>query len=396
LYPIFVGPCSSRLINAESFYLAIIELCREALYFLSFVYLINNVATRPEFRSAVVAVFLGLIIGAGSVITFFELGIGTEAYAFAGLRDQPHTGETTEFPKPGKTRVTANLTVHITESGLGSDYRGQGSEIKRSQGMCDSGEFVWSHFTHHPCLSCSGAAAFYRILLFLGFVWELYRIGIDLLADRVGRFDGWLSRLLRRRGLVGVDFPAGAYTGCRYFDFGRCAQPTVAAGYFETRPESYNMRFYRLWAALHGYSQHPILGVGLNNGTAAMKEGKQVLWDSGIKVSMAEPIENHYLAVLTEAGPVGFILFFVFFGKVVTIALRALREVAIEVKPLLVGLVGGLASVATQSLADDPWGGAMPSGALLWLFAGLIIAIARHICPASGSSATTPVTLGNP
>jgi hypothetical protein len=152
--------------------------------------------------------------------------------------------------------------------------------------------------------------------------------------------------------------------------------PPLLLVYFETRPESYNMRFYLLWAALRGYLQHPILGVGLNNGTAAMKEGR-VLWDSGIKVSMAEPIENHYLAVLTEAGPVGFILFFVFFGKVVTIALRALREVAIEVKPLLVGLVGGLASVATQSLADDPLGGHAIS-AFLWLFAGLIIAIARH------------------
>jgi hypothetical protein len=82
--------------------------------------------------------------------------------------------------------------------------------------------------------------------------------------------------------------------------------------------------------------------------------------------------------MLVEVGPVGFVLLFGFFGKIVMMALRATREVATEPKPLLVGIVAGLASLATQSLSDIPMAGHAVSG-LLWLFAALIVAIARDV-----------------
>src|SRR5260370_2050119 len=88
------------LINADSLYLAIFELCRQALYFLSFVYLINNVATRLQFRAARWAVFLGLIIGAGTVIIFFELDIA-ESAVFARLHDHAVTISLGQAYKPG-------------------------------------------------------------------------------------------------------------------------------------------------------------------------------------------------------------------------------------------------------------------------------------------------------
>src|SRR5260370_3187579 len=125
--------------------------------------------------------------------------------------------------------------------------------------------------------------------------------------------------------------------------------------YFGARPGSLLMRFYMFEAALQGYSQHPILGVGLNNSTAAMKAGRQALIEIGIPVPRTESADSFYLAVLTEVGPVGFILFFVFFGKIVMIALRAMRGLAIDMKPLLVGIVAGVASLATQNIADDTW-----------------------------------------
>jgi len=51
------------------------------------------------------------------------------------------------------------------------------------------------------------------------------------------------------------------------------------------------MRFYMFEAALQGYAQHhPILGVGLNNSTAAMKEGRLELRDIGIPVPPTEPL----------------------------------------------------------------------------------------------------------
>jgi hypothetical protein len=147
--------------------------------------------------------------------------------------------------------------------------------------------------------------------------------------------------------------------------------------YLNTRPEAFSMRFTMAEAALQGYWQHPILGVGFNNGTAAMQPGRQELKDMGIPVAPAESADSYYLAILIEVGPVGSILFFGFFGKIVTIALRAMKEVALDMKPLLVGMVAGVASLATQSLSDEPMSGHAVSGTL-WLFAALIVVIARY------------------
>ena len=109
-----------------------------------------------------------------------------------------------------------------------------------------------------------------------------------------------------------------------------------------------------------------------------MNAAKQEFRDIGILMPRTEATDSLYLAVLTEVGPVGFILFFVFFGKFVMIALRALREAATDLKPLLVGIVAGLASLATHNLADDTLGGHSVSG-ILWLFAALIVIAARDI-----------------
>src|SRR5205807_5672474 len=109
-----------------------------------------------------------------------------------------------------------------------------------------------------------------------------------------------------------------------------------------------------------------------------MKVGRQEFKDLGIQMPPTESADSLYLVVLTEVGPLGFILFFLFFGKLVMIALRAMREVATDLKPLLVGIVAGLASLATQNLADDTLGGHAIS-AMLWLLAALIVAAARYI-----------------
>ena len=76
------------------------------------------------------------------------------------------------------------------------------------------------------------------------------------------------------------------------------------------------------------------------------------------------------------------------------IALRAMREVATDLKPLLVGIVAGFASLATQNLADDTLGGHAIS-AMLWLLAALIVAAARYIqAEARSSSAGHAAPIG--
>jgi hypothetical protein len=358
------------LINAESLFLAMFELCREALYFLFFVYLINNLQTRLQLRSVVLAVFLGSIISAGSVIAFFEMGIGTETSIFAGLHDQPAASA------GPKDSATPSLTINESGRNLGSKERG----IKRSQGMF-----------RHPAIPASLCGLILpvvlayllaarsnrdRILLVmvfaLGFVALLLtfsRAGLiglivgTLACVAIAGWSGLVSRRVLKLGAVGLAMVLAI------------GIPFLLV-YIKTRPEAFFMRFTLAEAALRGYSQHPLLGVGLNNGTAAMKAGRRELRDMGIPIATAESADSYYLAVLTEVGPVGSILFFAFFGNIVLIARRALREVAADMKPLLVGVLAGLASLATQSLADIPLAGHAVSG-IMWLYAALIIAIAR-------------------
>lgn len=369
------------LINAPSISLSAFELCRQALYFLSFVYLINNVSTRLHFRSVVWAVFLGLIIGAGTVIVFFERGIGTDTVAFASLHDQPGATGPTQSHK-AKESGPQELTLTGGGHNLGSMGRGNGSAIKRSQGMF-----------RHPAIPASLCGLVLPIVLaylitaqnnrdriLLGLMYALGFIALLLTFSRAGLI-GFLAGTL-------VFFAVGAWSGLisrRVAALGAVALALVVAlsiplllAYLGARPEAFFMRFNMFEAAIRGYSQHPILGVGLNNGTAAMKAGRQELKDMGIPMPSAESADSYYLAVLTEVGPVGAIFFFVFFGKIVMIAFRSMREVALDVKPLLVGMVAGLAALATQSLADEPLAGHAVSG-LLWLFSALIVAIARYI-----------------
>jgi len=58
------------------------------------------------------------------------------------------------------------------------------------------------------------------------------------------------------------------------------------------------------------------------------------------------------------------------------IGLLSAREVAVDMKPLLVGMISGLGALATQSIADGPMAGHAVSGTL-WLFVALIVAIRR-------------------
>ena len=373
------------IVNAESFYLSLVELFREVLYFLSFVYLINNVRTPPQLRTVIAAVFLGLIIGAGSVIAFFEMGIGTDYIAFASLRDQSHASDA---PKPGQSsKSVQNLTVSTAEPGLASQFRGHSGERKRSQGMF-----------RHPAVAASlcglslplvlaylVTARTTRDRLFFGFVYVWGIAGLVLTFSRAGLLGfivgtltfiavGSWSGLIPRRALtVAALVVAGAAV---------LSIPFLVS-YFTNRTQSYDMRFDLFWAALQGYAQHPLLGVGLNNSTAAMREGKQVLRDLlGVKIPATESTDSHYLALFVELGPLGFAAFFLFFGKIVVFALRAMRRVEKDMKVLLVGIVVGMASLAAQDLADDAFAPHAIS-ALVWLFAALVIVIARGTAPSS-------------
>ncbi len=378
----------AALINATSFSLSVFELFRQLLYFLTFLFLINNVSTPLRLRAVLWALFLGFIISAGSVIVWFERGIGTDTVAFTSLHDQGPDNTSGQSQKPGKKNSGIGvLTVGDVERTFGNKEVG-GNVIKRSQGIFS-----------HPAIPASLCSMLLQVVFayLISTKNNWYRLFFSLI------YIGGVAALIltfSRAGAIGYlvgtvfFFAVASWSGMITRKImGYISAALILAGivcvplllvYFSARPESFYMRFNMFEAALQGYAQHPFLGTGLNNSTAAMKSGRQGLLELGIQIPDAEAADSYYLSTLVEVGPIGMAILLFFFGKILMIAMRTMKNAAPDMKPLLVGMVAGLGALATQSLADEPVAGHSVAF-VAWLFAALIIVIAR-----SGKGETSP------
>jgi hypothetical protein len=351
--------------RAVSFYLAIFEWCREVLYFLSFVYLANNVSTRSQLRAVILALIVGLVIESGTVITFYHLNIGTETPLFSQLNNR-HTN--------GAKLSTSQTTLYEGEAGAKA-------QIKRSAGTFG-----------HPAL-----AAYY-----LEFILPIvlgYLVTVRYTRDRIllGAIlaEGWLALYLTfaRSGLVGaivgtcIFFAVARWSrlisrnafSWSVFIFAMCA--VVAApkviGSLWSRPEAAYYRLGLIEKGMDAFWQRPILGAGLNNGSAVLEGARRVVDVGGERQAAFYKLHNHYLVVLVEDGLIGFLLFFTFFWQIVMTAFRSMRAAETEMKLVLVGMVAALGSIAIHNLGDAFQGHV--TSAMLWLYAGLIVAISRRV-----------------
>jgi hypothetical protein len=351
------------LIQSQSIYLSLFEWSRQFLYFVSFLYLINNVVDKFQIRAMVAALLLGLTIASSAVITFFALDVGTESFAFSGL-----------YREHAETSKSSQGTLYVS----GKDGEG---ETKRSAGF----------FTH------PAHAAYYLeyiLSIALAYLIMARRIGNRLLLGAI--FILGLSALymtFARSAVVGLFFGfVIVIVIARWMEmisrkaFSRCAfafTVCVAIGtpvlihYLANRPDPITKRLELIEIALNTYWKRPVAGAGLNTSSIVTEGAESIVTTSHGRERVVTVIHNHYLIVLIEVGIVGFFLYFSFFGYVVLLALRHIRAAALEVKPLLVGIVGALSSIAINNLGE-PFGGHVVQ-AMLWLYAGLTIAACRQV-----------------
>ena len=359
---------ASSLITTTSLYLTMFEWCEELIYFTGFLYLVNNVTTRTQFRAVVLALFCGLTLASGSVITFFALGIGTETYAYSWLYSNG-TGEDSSVKKSSEEESVSTGVSHTEVS------------VKRSAGM-------FSHPAHAAyymefvlpivlgylltmrrglerlllgALFAAGCAALYLTFSRAGLV------GLSVGITTLIALAGWL-RLISHRSLMWCVVIIAATVSV--------ASPLLIYS-LAARPESITTRWELIQTALNTISQRPIFGGGLNNSSAVVEGAHSVSTTSKGTQIQVRVVHNHYLIVLIEVGLVGFVLFFGFFWQVVVTAFRHMRAAEPEMKLLLTGTVSGLAAIAVHDLAD-PSGG-HPVVGMLWLFTALIIAGCRRV-----------------
>jgi O-antigen ligase len=348
----------TSLLQATSFTMSIFEWCRELLYFIFFLYFINNIVTRTQLRAIVLALLIGLTVEAGTVITLFHFNVGTETFVLSSLYTE-------------RSQLTAADTLPVGTSDEGKD-------IKRSAGTFE-----------HPLL----AAYYFEFGLAIALVYLLMapRIRDRILFGAVfaaGTISLYLT--FSRSGLVGflvgstVIFPVARWSRLisrRVFAWYVCAfaaalllSAPLVIRYIETRPTATTARWELLDAGINAFLQRPLFGAGLNNSSIVL-EGVYMPGVGGTAGKIS--LHNHYLVVLTETGLVGFLLFFGFFWQIIQTAFRSMRAAETEMKLLLVGIVGALASVATHNFGDAFWGNV--TNGTLWLYAGVIIAISRQV-----------------
>jgi hypothetical protein len=345
-------------IEARSLYLSMFQWCREILYFLFFIYVINNVVTRPQFKAVILGLSGAIVISAGSVIIFFALGIGNETSAFSGLYSYVSDS-------------TKSLTLYQTSSSL--SIRSSGIFPHPALAACFFGmtlpivlaQLIASRRlldrVLYASLYATGFAASYLTFSRAGLVGLI--VG-SLVSFTLGRF----SRLVPPNIFAVTAFVLGlAAVG---------ATPLVISS-IENRPESVSGRWVLVDIAIETYKDRPFVGQGLNNSSAVINERAKVVDQAG-KTQFRGGIPSHYLVVLVEVGLIGFLIYFTFFTRVLFIALRSMRPADRDMKILVVGVIGGLASLATQNLADNALGG-HSTNAVLWLHVGLIFAIARKV-----------------
>jgi O-antigen ligase len=349
------------LIEAKSLYLSIFEWVREILYFIFFLYIVNNVVTRAQFRAVALALFVGLVIESVAVIIFFSLSIGTE---FNFFRDLLYSGNSR-----GETTLT------VAESGTWK-------HVARSAGTFGHPSQAAYYFEYilPIVLGCLMAARRARDRILFGTVLGIGCVALVLTFSRSGIL-GFLvmsalffslarwSRLISRQMFACCVFVAA---------ISAALSTPLLINYLATRPDAGSFRWKLIKPSVDAFSQRPIWGAGLNN-SSAVTEGSRsiVMTTTGHSNYQLTVVHNHYLIVLVEVGIIGFLLFFAFFWQTIATAVRHMRTAETEPKLLLVGIVSALGGIGIHNFGD-PFGG-HPTQTMLWLHAGLVFAICRRV-----------------
>jgi hypothetical protein len=372
------------LVRGDRLALAMFEWCRQLLYFLSFTYIINNVVTPSQFRAVVLGLIVGFALQAGTIVTLYSFGFGMETNLLSGIYAQKDVGE--DLTQSEKGFRLSNVNQYAE-----GPNREEGEGHKRTMGISSAPALAAYHleFTLPLILAClvtavrrwqrilfgglfaAGSAALYLTFSRSGLVGFLAGLPVFLFATR-------RSELVSRRAFAPLVTIAVVLV--------MLSTPFIVWS-VKARLETATFRLELLKTGLDKYFEQPILGAGF----AGLNEGG-LQKARGVSKTQLRGGHNYYLALLTEVGPIGFFLLLAFFWQIVKIAVATMGAAQAEMKLLLVSSVMAVASIAVHNLGDG-FGGHV-TYAMLFLFVGLIIAIARRVqaeharAPALGAALT--------
>jgi O-Antigen ligase len=354
----YLGICLLSTVGASSPYLGFVQISQEIKFFIVYLFAVNCLDSKSAIRLLAIVGVIILVTQAGMTVVRFETGYYT-----------PLTGASQDL-----SQIESYLTVDQTAEG--SAIRGFGT--LNSPGSTTRLCMMVIPFA---LFLCARNAMFKMPFVFaaltafglLGLVLTFTRVYYILAAVQCALVFLIMvrDRILKRQEVILIGL------------LGLAAVAAVSPKLYEQftiRESSVSVRFLQYEAAAKMILDHPILGVGLNNGTREKPKYVNVTYSrrNADTQFYLEPTHNMYLSLASEIGIIGAMLFVAFFARVTLIAWRQSRNSTDpEIRLVANVFVVVFCSVAVNGFMDplQEYSALM----LLWLYAGISLSLPRMI-----------------
>jgi len=346
----YLGVCLLSTVGASSPYLAFVQISQEIKFFIVYLYAVNCLDSKSAIR---VLAFVGVIIlvtQAGMTLVRFETGyisplVGTpqdlsqmEAYLTV---DRTVEGSAVRgFGTLNSPGSTTRLCMMVIPFALFLSARNAMFKMP----------FVFAALTAFGLLGL--VLTFTRVYYILAAV-QCAFVFLIMVRDRILKHQEIILIVMLGLGALAAVSP-------KLYE------------QFTVREDSVSVRFLQYEAAAKMILDHPILGVGLNNGTGEKPKYATDSYnrrDSNTQFYL-EPTHNMYLSLASEIGILGAMLFIAFFARVTWMAWRQARTSPDpEVRLVANVFVVVYCTVAVNGFMDPLQ--EYSAVILLWLYAGI-------------------------
>jgi O-Antigen ligase len=350
----YLGIALLSALAAPSRYLGLVEVVRQAKFFVVYLFAVNCIDSKGALRVLAVVGVVILVTQAAVTVARFETGNLTPLVAGDTHQDEDQMKNylTVDRSDPNSlVRAFGTLTSPNGTTRLCLLVIPFALFLSVPNGMFRT-RFGFAALATFGLL---GLILTFTRVWYITAVFQLGLAFIIMVRDR-----------LLKRGeillIVGLGLVAAAVVSPKLYQ------------QFTVREDSVSVRVLQNETALAMTLDSPFLGVGLNNAPDVMRKYSTVTYQENDATTQfyTEPINNMLLSMLAEIGVFGTLLFFGFFGKVTLVAWRqSRRSTDPEIRFIANALVVVFCGVALNAVLD-PFSEYQVL-ALSWLYAGIAL-----------------------
>jgi hypothetical protein len=354
----YLGICLLSTMGAPSPYLGFVELSRQIKFFIVYLFTVNCLDSKSALRVLAAVAVIILVIQTGMTVTRYETGY---MIPFGFGADQWSLSKIDQYLAVNRSLENSAIRGYGTLLSPGSTIHLCLMVIPFALFLCVPNAMFRMRFAF-VALTVFGLAGLVLTFTRVYYITEPVAIVLALLIMV-------RDRMLKRKEVILIVLFSLITLGA--------ASPEIYKQ-FTIREDSASVRLFQYKASMKMILAHPMLGVGLNNGTAQKPKYVNVTfnpYDPNTQFYL-EPTHNMYLSMASEIGVLGTLLFFAFFARVTLVAWRQSRHsLDPEIRLVANALVVVFFGVAVNGLMDPLHEYSVL--VLLWMYAGLSLNLPR-------------------